>query len=314
MDTQLTEKQVSKPNELTEVTVNSTSEINLSTVMNNNTESQPQQQQNTAINIDDRFGPSCASVLSDIEIFDNIIKRSKRVDCYRWLYLFIGCIPTLIITCLIWIIWACINCDVENISLCNAEYKLQITGFVFASVTALIFFWAIYYGAKYYMNKRLYAILRSNIRYLIKLEGEQWISYVNYLYGPDRASFMYLGAVGAFTFCCCRRPHYQQLIERGYGYIVLCKDGFLLDEMFSVVRNDTHVILKSLYLGEYIIRVNVLRTDAKVVVKKYDSPAIRAGKAQLAIIQQTTPLDIYLPNTRSGATAALFALQIEHGI
>ncbi|CAF3846686.1 unnamed protein product [Rotaria sp. Silwood1] len=312
MDTQLTEKQVSKSGELTEVTVDSTSEVNLSTVMNNTSESQAQQQ-NTAINIDDRFGPSCASVLSDIEIFDNIIKRSKCVDRYRRLYLFIGCIPTLIITCSIWIIWACINCD-ENVSLCKTSHTLHTVGIVFACITALIFFWAIYYGAKHYMNGRIYAILRNNVRYLIKLEGEQWISYVNYLYGPDRAGFTHLGAVGAFTFCCCRRPHYQQLIERGYGYIVLCKHGFLLDEMFSVVRNDTHNFLKVVHLLGTGLRVYLLRTDAKVLVSNYDSSETRARKAQLAAIRQTTPLDIYLPNTISATTATLLALQIEHGI
>ncbi|UJR18984.1 hypothetical protein I4U23_022113 [Adineta vaga] len=165
-----------------------TSGITLPTELNNTSESQSQsQQQDTTINIDDRCSPSCASVLSNIEIVDNVIERSRRLDRQRWLSLFIGCIPTFIITCLMWIIRA--------------------SGIVFACVTGLIFFGNIYYGAKHYFNGQNYEYLRNSVRYLIKLEVQQWISYVNYLYGPDCSAFAGVGTVGAFSFCC-RKPHY----------------------------------------------------------------------------------------------------------
>ncbi len=40
--------------------------------------------------MDARFGPSCASILSDAEIANNMIEASKREDRHRWLYLFIN--------------------------------------------------------------------------------------------------------------------------------------------------------------------------------------------------------------------------------
>jgi hypothetical protein len=46
---------------------------------------QQQRQQDVAINIDARFGPSCAPILSDTEIVNNIIVESKRADCRHWL-------------------------------------------------------------------------------------------------------------------------------------------------------------------------------------------------------------------------------------
>lgn len=302
--------EASEPYELTEVTVNSTSEVNSSTVMNNTSQS-PSQPQDTAINIDNRFGPSCASVLSDTEIANSIFERSKRLDRQRWGYLCLGCVPTCIITCCIWIIRAILNCE-ECSSDSDVLRSLLIAGIVFASVTGIIFCGVLFYGRKHYSNGQNFEYLRNSVRCVVKLEGEQWISYVNYLYGPGRSGFTYImGAVGACSFCC-RAPHYRQLIERGYGYIVVCKHGFLLDEMFSVVRNHTHFILKVTVVLGMGLRLSVLRTDAQVMVSTYDSAERRAQKARQAAIQQTVPLDIYLPRTMPVNVVGLLAYQVQH--
>ncbi len=149
------------------------------------------------------------------------------------------------------------------------------------------------------------------MRFVIKLEGEQWTQYVNYLYGPNRTGLTGGGPIGALTFCCCRSPHYRQLIERGYGCIVVCENGFLLDEMFCVIRNHTHVIMKVTRVLGIGFRVYVLRVDASVQFNNFDSDATRAKKVVSAIIQQTVPLDIYLPDTLHEETTILVGLQLQ---
>jgi hypothetical protein len=115
------------------------------------------------------------------------------------------------------------------------------------------------------INEHKYALFQSNVRYGVKLEGDQWIRYVNYLYGPDSVCLRYLGTIGAVTFCCYREPHYQKLIERAYEYIVFCQSGFILDEMYSILRNDPHVILKVKYVVSMELHMNIIRKDAKYI-------------------------------------------------
>jgi len=126
---------------------------NLVCAMSNSSEPQPQQQQDVAININARFGPSCAMVLSDTEIVNNIIEARKRVDRHQWLYLFVGCIPLFILTCLIWIIWAATKCSYEEgWNDCSTSNFLYYFGIGLASLTGMILLWAIIYGASRYSN------------------------------------------------------------------------------------------------------------------------------------------------------------------
>ncbi len=271
---------------------------------------QQQRQQDVAINIDERFGPSCAPVLSDTEIVNNIIAESKSADCRHWLYLFIGCIPTLIISVIAWIAWAAINYSFDP----STSQFFYILGIVSASLTGLIFIWAFFYGVMNYSNGDRYITLRSNVRCVVKLEGNQWTNYVNYMYGPDRTGFTYLGVVGGCTFCCCRKPHYEKLIARGYGYIVFCQQGLILDEMYHIVRNRPHIVLSVKLIIGIGLRVYLIRSDGKYTVQNYWGEERRREAALEAIQQQTVPLDIYLPSTLSVHALALLGLQVQHGL
>jgi hypothetical protein len=176
---------------------------NLASIVSSSLEPQPpQQQQDVAINIDARFGPSCAPILSNADIVNNIIKASGRVDTGNWLRLFFGCVPTFVISCVAWIAWATIKCSPNPEDNCPTSHFFYILGIVSACITGVIFLWAICYGATKYENSDRYAALRNNVRCVVKLEGDQWTKYVDYLYGSNRGGFMYLGMLGGMSFCC----------------------------------------------------------------------------------------------------------------
>ena len=273
------------------------------------------QPQHVAVNIDDRFGPSCATVLSDAEIVNNIIVASKQNDRRQWLYLFYGCIPILVITCLIWIIWASIKCSSDdNWKIdCETPNTLYYSGIALACLTGIILLWALGYGSSRYSNGSRYEALRSNVRFVIKLEGTKWTRYVDYLYGNSAGGFHFLGRIGGMSFCC-RKSHYQRLTERGYGYIVLCQRGFILDEMYHIIRNEPHVILKAVYVRNLGLRVYLVRKDGTYTVHRSWSEERRRVAAFQAIDQQTVPFDIYLPDNLPERALMLLALQVQHGL
>jgi hypothetical protein len=295
---------------------------NLVSQMSNNPEYHPQlqqqqQPQNVAINVDARFGPSCATVLSDAEIVNNVIEASKREDRRRWLYLFYGCVPPFILMCLIWIIWAAIKCAPDSPDIfgdrCDPSTALYYFAIALGSLTGLILLWATCLGASRYTNGDRYDKLRSNVRFVVKLEGTKWTRYVDYLYGTNGGGFLYLGAIGGMSFCC-RKSHYKKLIARGYGYIIFCQQGFILDEIYHIVRNEPHFILKVVYIMGTGLRVYVVRSDGTYTVHRSWSEETRRAAGLNAINQQTVPLDIYLPDTLPERSVILLALQVQHGL
>jgi hypothetical protein len=156
--------------------------------------------------------------------------------------------------------------------------------------------WTFCYGViNYATNNGKYDLLQSIVRRITKLEGDQWMRYINYLYGSDRIGFWYLGTIEPLTFCCYRKPHYQKLIKREYGYIVFCQDGFILDEMYFVIRNDPHIILEVKYVVGMELRINIIRKDAKYTVPRYSTKQMRQEAAIKIFHDQTVQLGIYLP-------------------
>jgi hypothetical protein len=312
------EEQVLQQDELTGPTVATEPEIHSSNnapgaVVNTGFESQPQPQQDVAIDIDARFGPSCAPILSDADIVNSIITARQGMDCRNWLYLLLACVPTFAIMFVVLIAWAAVNGSFERDDSYQASSSLLISVIVSASITGTIFIWVLYYGIKNYTNSTQYELLRSNVRCVVKLEGDQWVRYVSYLYGSSRINCQYLGAVGGMSFCC-RQSHYRRLIERGYGYIVFCQQGIILDEMFHIVRNQPHMILKVEFVMSMCLRIHLLRRDGKYTVSKYASQQERQLAGLRAISQQTVPLDIFLPNTIPADVVLALGYQIQFGL
>lgn len=63
-----------------------------------------------------------------------------------------------------------------------------------------------------------------------RLEGDEWLRYLNYIHGPDR-QWRELAPLSSF---CCRQSAYNRLSNRQYGHIVLFSKGFIIDELHFI--------------------------------------------------------------------------------
>ncbi|CAF1523460.1 unnamed protein product [Rotaria sp. Silwood1] len=63
-----------------------------------------------------------------------------------------------------------------------------------------------------------------------RLDGEEWIRYLNYIHGPDRQ----WADAGPLSSFCCRRESYERLANRQYGHIVFYRNGFIIDELHFI--------------------------------------------------------------------------------
>ncbi len=81
-----------------------------------------------------------------------------------------------------------------------------------------------------------------------RLDGEEWIRYLNYIYGPQR---LWTDGDPASPFCC-RRSSYDRLMDRQYGHIVLYGNGLIIDELYFVsFRSHTLQGIQILGIGEH---------------------------------------------------------------
>ena len=63
-----------------------------------------------------------------------------------------------------------------------------------------------------------------------RLEGDEWLRYLNYIHGPDR-QWRELTPLSSF---CCRQSSYDRLSNRQYGHIILFSKGFIIDELHFI--------------------------------------------------------------------------------
>ncbi|CAF1493254.1 unnamed protein product [Adineta ricciae] len=63
-----------------------------------------------------------------------------------------------------------------------------------------------------------------------KFDGDEWIRFLNYISGPNRKGTN----ADYFTFFCCRRQSYEELINRQYGHVILYRNGFVIDQLYFV--------------------------------------------------------------------------------
>ena len=86
-----------------------------------------------------------------------------------------------------------------------------------------------------------------NLPCIWRLNGEEWIHYLNYIYGPNR---QWLEADPLLCFCC-RRSTYDRLINRQYGRIIFYRNGLIIDELYFVsFRRYSFRGVKLLNMGE----------------------------------------------------------------
>jgi hypothetical protein len=315
------EGQLSQHDLLTSATTSQQSETNplsknLVFAVENSSGSQAsnhEQQQDVAINIHANSGPNSVVLLSDAGIVNNIIETMQRNGRRQCMYLFGACVPFIVIMSVLWIIWTANICSSKDEYGCGNRALLHLFCIALTIMTGALLFVVIIRRLSLYANRKRYNMLRNSVRCIVKLEGDKWTSYVNYLYGPNRGSFRYVGHIGSVLFWA-RKSHYKKLVARGYGYIIFCQQGLILDEMYHIVRDEPHAILKVEYIINLGLRVYLLRTDGKYTVHRSWSEEIRQQAALQAAAEQIVPFDIFLPNTIPERAAVLLALQVQHGL
>jgi hypothetical protein len=67
-------------------------------------------------------------------------------------------------------------------------------------------------------------VANGGIRYMIRLEGDQWSRYIEHIYADSRRKM--------------KKATPQRLLARGYGHILLGQQGFFLDALLGVEYNN----------------------------------------------------------------------------
>ncbi|CAF0985788.1 unnamed protein product [Adineta steineri] len=81
-----------------------------------------------------------------------------------------------------------------------------------------------------------------------RLDGEQWVRYLNYMHGPNRV-WIEMGPLSCF---CCRRSTYERLMNRQHGQIILHENGVIIDELYFVsFRQYTLQSVQILYIDQH---------------------------------------------------------------
>ncbi|CAF1516911.1 unnamed protein product [Adineta steineri] len=81
-----------------------------------------------------------------------------------------------------------------------------------------------------------------------RLDGEQWVRYLNYIHGPNRI-WKEIGPLLSFS---SRRSTYERLMNRLYGQIILHENGLIIDELhFVSFRQFTLQRVEILYIDQH---------------------------------------------------------------
>ncbi|CAF1127847.1 unnamed protein product [Adineta steineri] len=100
-----------------------------------------------------------------------------------------------------------------------------------------------------------------------RLDGEQWVRYLNYIHGPNRI-WTEKSQVTSFY---CRRSTYERLMNRQYGHIILHENGLIIDELYfvsfrqyklrsvQVLYIDQHPQIRGLRIHTYLVRGDASR-------------------------------------------------------
>ncbi|CAF0885209.1 unnamed protein product [Rotaria sordida] len=86
-----------------------------------------------------------------------------------------------------------------------------------------------------------------------RLDGNEWITYLEYVFGPNRSSQF----AEIFSSWFCRRKKFARLVTRGYGYIIFIENAIIIDELFIYDLN--HILINGSQLITFANQQLVLR-------------------------------------------------------
>jgi hypothetical protein len=70
-----------------------------------------------------------------------------------------------------------------------------------------------------------------------RLDGDEWIRYLNYIHGPNR-EWRDTAALPCF---CCRHSSYNRLLNRQFGHIILYANCIMIDQLHFISLR-THLV------------------------------------------------------------------------
>lgn len=149
--------------------------------------------------------------------------------------------------------------------------------FCFLPILGLLVPYFVYKREKSNLDK----IVQSGIRYMIRLEGDQWSRYVQHIDNePDRIKSKSLT---------------QKLLSRGYGHVLIAPEGFYLDAMVAM-QYDNIMILRTEVIRapnniDMILRAWFCRRTVVV--------AVQNGHPVGNMNNDPFKFDIFLPSTMS---------------
>jgi hypothetical protein len=180
--------------------------------------------------------PESTTLPSNFEIIQELaigLKQQARKRSY-WIMLLAFLIMAIGISCFIILSYVSDNVAITAICIICGVFSMM--------ASFVVFFSAIIDRG---IHSRLPArVAQGPIRYVMRIEGDQWKRFLTYFYSTDGGPSGFHG----WWNCCGRgRQHYQRLLMRGHGHIVLGSLGFMIDELFCTTYA-YHVVLNLEFL------------------------------------------------------------------
>ncbi|CAF1000926.1 unnamed protein product [Adineta steineri] len=201
-------------------------------------------------NIESRFSPTANHALDSHSINELIDLHKKRLR-ERMMYFYIVSGIFFLIGLVLLIIGLVLpKCSTYSYNCSSADLlyllfggSLMGNGIIFV----LVGHYVNYYGTKQQFEDINFSV-NTQQPVLWRLDGEQWVRYLNYIHGPNRI-WIEIDPLSCF---CCRRSTYERLMNRQYGQIILHENGLIIDKLYFVsFRQHTLESVQILYIDQH---------------------------------------------------------------
>lgn len=174
--------------------------------------------------------PTTTNLPSNYEIIQALaraLERQFRIRSY-WIMFLAGLCLVLSIACFVIVSYS-FNSTVSGVSgICGGIFMLGVWLFFVGSLVI-----------RFSHSRRPQTVAQGSVRYVMRIDGEQWRRFVTYFCSTDGRP----SGVRGWWFCC--QPggrRYQRLLQRNHGYIVFGSLGFMVDELFCTTYS-RHIVL-----------------------------------------------------------------------
>jgi hypothetical protein len=184
------------------------------------------------MNVDSRFGANTNSILYSFSLTELIDFHKKRTRRHLKYVMIVFGIFGLIGLILFGISYAVPKSDTDYGAWSVSKTLLFTLGLTFLATGVLLVLVLACVSVCQFYRQFDYLDDTKNTQqpFIWRLDGEEWLRYLDYIHGPDRE---WREAAPLSSFCC-RRSSYDRLKDRQYGHIVLYGDGLIIDELYYI--------------------------------------------------------------------------------